>query len=259
MRSQVTTDWSVARAIEGLTVVATHGKSKKPKLLKPGLLTCFASDTIAQALKLTVFQITARLKGMEGRELVVREDGLWGLTEKGRNLAALIGEPQPIAKPKVARPDGWKPEPPTTPDDSKVKQIKGASKEDGWTWRTQHDPAARRFFTVHMGPDGTEYVEAHVMERADLIVKHDVPGLPASRLRIFAASSKKRAIARVERKEQTEKKQAKVRTKQRRQAKKAHRRRLATLKEERRPDIAPRTKKSSHARPGRHVPRGKGR
>lgn len=46
------------------------------------------SGAIASALGITVFQITARLKGMEGRSLVSREKGLWLRTEAGKAEAA---------------------------------------------------------------------------------------------------------------------------------------------------------------------------
>lgn len=65
MRKPVTSD---------ITVLQGWPKSKD------GLAT---AREVAEALNMTVFQITARLKGMEGREFVLRKDGKWSRTAKG--------------------------------------------------------------------------------------------------------------------------------------------------------------------------------
>lgn len=98
MRAPVTTD---------AKVLAGWPKSKKP----------VASITVAQALKLTVFQITARLKGMEGRGLVERIAGLWRPTGKEPL-------PEPVRGPSRVYTAGGGAA--GLPDDKKVKTIRAA-------------------------------------------------------------------------------------------------------------------------------------
>lgn len=81
------------------------------------------SAEVAAALNLTVFQITARLKGMEGRKLVYRpEAGMWGLTGLGQTER---DNPSPslVAKPKAARLASDNGSMVGPPDDSKVPRI----------------------------------------------------------------------------------------------------------------------------------------
>lgn len=90
----------------------------KPSKKKPTI----SSAEVAAALNLTVFQITARLKGMEGRKLVERVDGLWQLSELG---AKERDNPSPslVAKPKTARLASTNGSMVGPPDDSKVPRI----------------------------------------------------------------------------------------------------------------------------------------
>lgn len=108
MRTPVTTDVAV---LQGWP---------KPKGSKKDLAT---SSDIAAALKLTVFQITARLKGMEGRGLVARDDRsreLWFRTEKGV-AEAKNPTPQPVRAPRVHGSGGGAA---GLPNDAKVKTIR---------------------------------------------------------------------------------------------------------------------------------------
>jgi hypothetical protein len=79
------------------------------------------SAEIAAALGITVFQITARLKGMEGRGFVARENGRWLRTEKG---AAEAKNPSPsVAKKPAARQLNVLGYATGAPDDSRVPLI----------------------------------------------------------------------------------------------------------------------------------------
>jgi hypothetical protein len=72
MRRQapVTSDLKVLQAIDTLNQAAGQEQA-------------YSSAEIAEAMGLTPFQVTARLKGMEGRELVARDEGYWYVTERG--------------------------------------------------------------------------------------------------------------------------------------------------------------------------------
>lgn len=80
-----------------------------------------ASAEIAAALGITVFQITARLKGMEGRGFVARENGRWVRTEKG---VAEAKNPSPsVVKKPAARQLNVLGFATGAPDDSKVPLL----------------------------------------------------------------------------------------------------------------------------------------
>lgn len=97
MRKAVLTD---------VAVLAGWPKSKKP----------IPSAKVADALKLHVFQVTARLAGMEKRGLLQRDkDGLWSPTGKE-------AQPEPERIPRAPRVAGGPAVPP--PDDSKVPRVK---------------------------------------------------------------------------------------------------------------------------------------
>lgn len=117
MRKPVTTDAAVLSAWP-------KGKKDKPKHA--------SSAQVAKALGITVFQITARLKGMEGRGLVKRENlaagnvseavsgGDWKWIPTGKEPA-----PEPVRGPSRIRGAGL----PAVglPDDTKVKKVKMSS------------------------------------------------------------------------------------------------------------------------------------
>lgn len=187
----VTSDWSVARSLS---------KSKKP----------LDAKGVADLLKLdSPFQITARLKGMEQRELVCRQEGLWILTDKGRALG--VGE-EPAAPLKIVRIRVAGGSAIPLPDDERVPRIKSDS---NWSiyyiWHRLPNGDFSRI-DVWMDSGGVEYVAAHPMETADAVyVCHDA-SIRDKRLRKLENSSIKRLVTRHE-KEQHERALAKINAK----------------------------------------------
>jgi len=187
----VTTDWSVANALSAV-------KKSKP----------MSANEVAELMGLTPFQITARLKGMEGRKLVCRQDGLWVLTDTG---IALGKGTEPAAPPKVVRirMPGQAAVP--LPDDKRVPHVASdASWSLYYIWHGT-DPEKIKRIDVFMDSEGVEYVKAHPMETADLIMTfhHKTEGLTPYRLRKLENSTLKRTIDRHD-KEQYEREKARI-------------------------------------------------
>lgn len=191
----VTSDWQVARAMA----------DDEAEL-------CWTSAEIADILGITVFQITARLKGMEGRRLTERAEGYWRLTGVGYVLGT---GPEPPHKPKVPvgervyhTPTGGLYSPgggvAALPDDSLIPRRSVGEK--GWKLRYIHGPKekipvhekgklvghwylARLQVEVFIDPDGVEWVKCDPVEVAELIVPAPCEGLTDTRLRRLNGST----------------------------------------------------------------------
>lgn len=149
MREAVTDDVSVLQ--------------KWPKDKKKNPAKC-TSAKVAESIGVTVFQITARLKGMEGRGLLVRENGLWMMTQQGEEVRD--NPPQSLArKTSASRPA---PMAVVVFDDSKAPRITPEERrKQGWTnEKVWVDGKAR---TINVSPKGVKYAECKPHEAADLI------------------------------------------------------------------------------------------
>lgn len=134
-RDSVTTDLAVLQGWPKPTKKVTH----------------FSASEVAAALKLTVFQVTARLKGMEGRGLIGRSlDGQWAKTELGKTET---DNPSPslVAKPKVVRLPSTNGSMVGPPDDSKVPRISTP------TWRPSD-------FAVGVAQEGLPLIERRMAQ-----------------------------------------------------------------------------------------------
>jgi hypothetical protein len=183
-RPPVTSDWQVVRAIVQLQELSKRIKPKPSKSrTKPNnkAKTHFQSGAIAHHMKLSVFQVTARLKAMQGRNLLERDEhGNWSVTAEGQELANK-SEPPPPPPPSV-RGFGHVPPLSNLPDDSKVPTISKMGKTQGWDWRSGWGPGEDHV-EVYISPSGQEYVQAHPLEKAHLIrIYPDIPGLSPMRL-----------------------------------------------------------------------------
>jgi hypothetical protein len=182
MRAEpVTSDWSVAKS-----------------MLQEESGLCWTSAEIAENLSITVFQITARLKGMQGRELVERVEEFWRLTMLGEQLATSPEPPKkeklPIGERIYRTPTGGYYSPgaigAALPDDSSVPRR---SAEDAHGWRLRYEWGIRTgqfhlsdsYTTIFTDPDGIEWVKCAPTEIAELIVPEGrlTLGLPDVRLR----------------------------------------------------------------------------
>jgi len=137
------------------------------------------SAEVADLLGLTPFQVTARLKSMEKRELVKRDKkGNWLKVVSWKDAQA---QQEQAAQAKAVRVAAWKAGlPPQGASDEGVPHL---SSTVGWTGR--YTPYAEdRWLIVFKSPDGVEYIRAHVSERADVI--RDIEGLPSVRLVRYA-------------------------------------------------------------------------
>lgn len=167
----VTTDWKVANTLL---------KTSKPRF----------SSEIAAKMGLTVFQITARLKGMELRRLMVRNDqGAWSLTEDGRTLGA--GPEPPPVEHTPRRREGFGAV--SLPQDDGVRRVhstKGSRVRYLWDHGNRVD--------IFTDRKGRQWVRCHPMETAALI-REFKNGLPSVRLRPLSGSSVERKVMKAER------------------------------------------------------------
>lgn len=79
------------------------------------------------------------------------------------------------------------------PDDANLPVITSARRSEGWGYKRIRE------VSIHIAPDGTEYVYAKPNEKADLIYSfadedHPSHGLPDVRLRKLGTSSKARKL-----------------------------------------------------------------
>lgn len=148
-----------------------------------------SSRFIAQKMQLTVFQITARLKAMEGRKLIKRdESGKWSVTLQGQQrLAAMQDgtwkEPTPVAA-RVQRVEQFASDLMTTVRAEIAEGVPLYRALKGWKVRyiwSSHDSR----FDIYRAPDGLEFRRVDLTERADLIVQYATPGMPPIRLKIL--------------------------------------------------------------------------
>lgn len=186
----VTNDWQVTRAMLGDPPEEGYA---------------WLSAEIAASLEITVFQITARLKGMEGRKLVYREQSYWALTPLGFQLGSSPEPPKKIKPPLSERvystPTGGIYSPgggaASLPSDEGVPKV---SDTRGWKMRYLYGPKeripvrqgskiigyeflARTQIEVHIDPDGNEWVRCDPIEPAELIRLPVADGLSCSRFR----------------------------------------------------------------------------
>lgn len=172
MREAVTSDRGV------LSVLVKSKKSLK-------------SAEIAKAMGITVFQITARLKGMEKRLLVAREkaSGNWLATSAGKERLDDMesGRYQP---PKVATPnfrrhmiaERDRAMEAVIAEEEKSGQVPVFYSMRGWKLRYEWHGSER--VDIFTAPDGMEFVIAQPGDRADIIRKYKQGGLSPTRLRI---------------------------------------------------------------------------
>lgn len=134
------------------------------------------SAEVAGLLGLTPFQVTARLKSMEKRALVKRDQaGKWLKLRKWHEVQA---EQEQAHQQKALRKAAWVAGlPPQAVTDEGVPHI-----DNTRGWRARYTPYADdRWVLVFMDPStGTEYIRAHFAEKADLI--RDFKDLPPARL-----------------------------------------------------------------------------
>ncbi|HLA14786.1 MAG TPA: hypothetical protein VJZ25_07160 [Gemmatimonadaceae bacterium] len=181
MRKAVTTDLMVLQ--------------KWPKSSRPGVGT--TSQRVAGALRLTVFQITARLKAMEGRGFLRRDEaGFWHRAPSGVAEAKHPSATIRTAKTPRIRGEGL----PAIglPDDRKVKHIRATKYKDGWR---MHYVGVEPVFVA---PDEREYAKARTYEAADLLVDWpkdgwDYRALGVIRLRLLVTSKAQRDANRAKR------------------------------------------------------------
>lgn len=168
MPGPITNDYDVCRALQ---------KGKRN----------LAAAKAAKLTGLTPFQITARLKGMEGRNLVKRSEGLWQLTEDG---AALARGPRPAPPPRVRAVPPAPGGPPAAglPDDTGVLVLDSCR---GWKLRYLWGHSRR--IELYATPEGEEFVEASAFENADAILKASKSGVKV-RLRRKESSGAARRI-----------------------------------------------------------------
>jgi hypothetical protein len=119
-------------------------------------------------------------------------DGFYKLREAGAGGAAGANRKVGV----VGQPGSF-----TALDDSKVSVIDGCPRSGGWRSRNVYLPVnvvvpgqgltawLELQYTVHISPEGFEYVEAKARERADLLVRTQVnPLVPFVRLRLLSTS-----------------------------------------------------------------------
>ena len=183
----VTTDWQVCKAMRG----------------DPPDVYAWKSNEVAEVLGLTVFQITARLKAMSGRQLVAREMEYWQLTDLGVHCA---DGPEPPKKEKVPlgdrvyrTPTGgvYSPGGPrkTVPEDPGALRLpRGGTK--GWRMRYAYGPKNPKTgfadieFEVFIDLDGNQYVRAEPFETADVLVECPVTTMRLCKMNGYTAKEK---------------------------------------------------------------------
>lgn len=177
MREGVTTDWSVSKVL-----------AKFPKPVR--------SADIAAALSLHVFQVTARLKGMEMRGVATRKDGLWLSTPAGKSLA---GGPEPVLAPGVAAPTRKLDVTGERPSDKGLKEVQTKGWGFYYVWQgsvsnknSKQNASGIPVFNDHKGKS---WVEAAEMEEATLIRRFE-NGIRPVRLRPLSGSFAERIIQR---------------------------------------------------------------
>jgi len=167
----VTTDWKVANTLL---------KTSKPKF----------SNQIAAKMGLTVFQITARLKGMELRRLMIRNDqGAWSLTEAGQLLGTGPEPALPERRPRRTGGTGAV----SLPQDEGVRRVRSTA---GSRVRFIWDHGNR--IDIFTDRKGRQWVKCHPMESATLI-REFKSGLTPVRLRPLSGSSVERKVMKAER------------------------------------------------------------
>lgn len=191
----VTNDWMVAHAM------AYDGETATQEL-------GWFSKEVATMLGLDVFQITARLKAMEKRGLVLQvaqpgQGPLWVLTENGYYLG--IGK-EPAPKPKVPlgervyrTPTGGYYSPGgagrALVDDSGAIRLQPEDTK-GWRMRYVYEPRNKKgeiqdgTIEVFIDLEGGEWVRAEADEEAHVLCHHRWEGLRPTRLRKMDGSSR---------------------------------------------------------------------
>lgn len=138
------------------------------------------SGAIAEKVGLEVFQITARLKSMEKRGLVQRnERGHWHRTPAGTEYH---GAPpaQPAANVRITTRTRGAP----AAYDRGVPIVRSCR-----DWRIDYLPTRDHHqVTVFTDTEGIEWIEAEISEQAHLIFKSRITGLGNTRLRRFIES-----------------------------------------------------------------------
>jgi hypothetical protein len=135
-----------------------------------------SSAKIANALGLTPFQITARLKSMEKRGLVAR-------TESGKWYRLLTPEQAKAVQPAPKAGGTSSPRLTLVVKDDKVPRIRSCA---GWA-RQFKFVGDTRMLIVADPADGQRYVQASPHEEAHLVFESD--GLPPYRLRRLETST----------------------------------------------------------------------
>ncbi len=151
----------------------------------------FTSKGVGKLLDLTPFQITARLKGMENRLLVVRNGktssqgkALWTVTDEGC-IYQKSPPPPPTVRISRSKYGGSNP-PPARPLDIDVPHINRARLSEGWKVdMLEIDGYTRDLFT---SPLGTKFILASHLETANLIFDPSIVGLKPMRLKLYVGS-----------------------------------------------------------------------
>lgn len=93
----------------------------------------------------------------------------------------------------------------SAPDDKGVRVIKSAKERKRWDARMHFPSQHARPYEVYIDPDGVQYVEAHPLQKADVIVHCGTPGLQPIRMRKL---SEREQVAALKAKEKEQEAQA---------------------------------------------------
>lgn len=151
----------------------------------------FTAKQIGKLLDLTPFQITARLKGMESRELIVRNGQtntvgkkLWIVTDEGR-VFQKDPPPPPAIRMSRSRYGGSNP-PPARPDDSDIPRVTRSRLNEGW--KCEMLDVDGHTHDLITNPSGVQFVCASHLETANLIFEPNIVGLKPARYKLYEGS-----------------------------------------------------------------------